>query len=66
MLNPIAILCDPLGFIHACYLTAKVAIMRRLQPTCRFCHRESSDWSTPRPLCSFHFNEIMRVRQECQ
>jgi hypothetical protein len=62
MIDPIAVLSDPFGFLHYCYLSAKLAIYRRLQPTCGFCHREASDWSTRRPLCAFHFDEIMSWR----
>jgi len=57
MLNPIAILLDPFGFLNYVFLSFKIAVYRRLQPTCGRCHREASDWSTRVPLCAWHFEE---------
>jgi hypothetical protein len=58
MLNPIAILCDPLGFIHYCCLSAKLFVCRLFWPQCSSdgCRREAADWSRRHALCAWHFD----------
>lgn len=51
-------------FLYHCYLALKVAIMSRLEPKCKFCHRPADDWSGIFPLCEWHYTEIRRVHRE--
>lgn len=62
MLNPITTLCDPFGFIKYLWLSAKIAVCSILKPQCHYCPRVAADWSTKRPLCAYHFDEVMSCR----
>jgi hypothetical protein len=63
MIDLIEILKDPLAFLHFCYLSVKLRICSTLWSQCHYCQRDAADWSTRRPLCAWHFDEVMSWRQ---
>lgn len=64
MLDPLAVLRDPCGFLHYCYLSLKLRVYSALWPQCSVvgCECDADDWSG-RALCQWHFDKVQAIRR---